>query len=282
MDGSLCRLRLSGARRSFAASVPEPAPLPPQACRRKRRSSKPNSKSLNSSGSRRARTTSIPTASTKSRERLDEIEDERGADVWTPEQLAMAGAVVTIGDDGKARNQRGLVRPEDMPKEARRAKPKAAQSGPGDDEAEEDQSPAAVRRAGGKPHGAQVSGACRRTCSSGPISRLPPWFMLSRPASCWTVLAEDRSLQIAAAPQSLHRVEGSKAFSRWKRPARNGAANFPPMRKPSGRGALSRSRKRLLELLAFCAAATINAVQGKSDRPDGERLQHADRLCRRR
>ena len=34
----------------------------------------------------------------------------------------------------------------------------------------------------------------------------------------------------------------------------------------------------LLELLAFCAATTINAVQVKSDRPECGRLSHADRL----
>jgi len=35
----------------------------------------------------------------------------------------------------------------------------------------------------------------------------------------------------------------------------------------------------LLDLLAFCAATTINAVRTKNDRPDADRLQHADRLA---
>ena len=57
----------------------------------------------------------------ESRPRLDElekliaeIEDRNG--VWTSEQLAMAGAVVFIDHQGKTKIERGLVRPEDMPK----------------------------------------------------------------------------------------------------------------------------------------------------------------------
>src|SRR5690606_11563787 len=35
----------------------------------------------------------------------------------------------------------------------------------------------------------------------------------------------------------------------------------------------------LLDLLAFCTACTVNAVQSKADRPDNERLQHASQLA---
>jgi ParB family chromosome partitioning protein len=51
---------------------------------------------------------------------IDAIEDREG--VWTPEQLALTGPVVTIGHNGKAQIERGLVRPEDMPTKAKIAK----------------------------------------------------------------------------------------------------------------------------------------------------------------
>jgi ParB family chromosome partitioning protein len=35
----------------------------------------------------------------------------------------------------------------------------------------------------------------------------------------------------------------------------------------------------LLDLLAFCAAASIDAVRGKSDKPDAARFGHADKLA---
>jgi hypothetical protein len=43
------------------------------------------------------------------------IEKKRGKAVFMPDQLAIASAVVTIGDDGKTKIVGGLVRLEDMP-----------------------------------------------------------------------------------------------------------------------------------------------------------------------
>ena len=54
--------------------------------------------------------------------RIDELEDREC--VYTPEILAIAGAVISIGHDGKAAIERGLVRPEDAPKKS--AKPKSS------------------------------------------------------------------------------------------------------------------------------------------------------------
>ena len=65
--------------------------------------------------------------------RLDEIEarinelDETG-EAYTPEVLAIAGAIVTIGHDGEPKIFRGVVKPEDEPEEERQPtakKPKA-------------------------------------------------------------------------------------------------------------------------------------------------------------
>jgi ParB family chromosome partitioning protein len=39
------------------------------------------------------------------------------------------------------------------------------------------------------------------------------------------------------------------------------------------------SQERPLGLLAFCAACAVNAVQGKGDRPDGDRFAHAHPLA---
>src|SRR5262249_35839713 len=66
--------------------------------------------------------------------RLMTIEKKRGTAVFTPEQLAMAGAVVTIGDDGKTEIVRGLVRPEDMPKGKSKSKAKSSTENGADSE----------------------------------------------------------------------------------------------------------------------------------------------------
>lgn len=68
--------------------------------------------------------------------RLDEIED-RPAN-FTPEQMAYAGAVVSIDYNGKLDVTRGLVRPEDMPKpEGKAAGAKASKSSASDETEEQ-------------------------------------------------------------------------------------------------------------------------------------------------
>ena len=88
----------------------------------------------------------------------------------------------------------------------------------------------------------------------------------------------DSSLQLAASPQSLRRVEGSKAFTQMEQ-AREKWSRMLPAEDGLWAWCLEQKQGVLLELLAFCAATTINTVRLKGDRPDGERLQHADRLA---
>jgi len=58
---------------------------------------------------------------------LEEIEDRIAAledreAVWSPEVMAIAGAIVTIGYDGKAETHLGYVRPGDKPNKSAKAK----------------------------------------------------------------------------------------------------------------------------------------------------------------
>ena len=117
----------------------EPAPLPPKLAREVVTLEKELEK-LREKWEASGDDAEEPARIGKIEDRLDAIEDKRGEAVWTPAQLAMAGAVLTIGQDGKAQIERGLVRPEDMPKKEK-AKP-AKGNGTGETEAEEDQSSA--------------------------------------------------------------------------------------------------------------------------------------------
>jgi ParB family chromosome partitioning protein len=52
--------------------------------------------------------------------RLDKLEAQIEAledpeEIWPAETLSIAGAVITVGSNGKAHVERGLIRPEDMP-----------------------------------------------------------------------------------------------------------------------------------------------------------------------
>jgi ParB family chromosome partitioning protein len=85
-------------------------------------------------------------------------------------------------------------------------------------------------------------------------------------------------LQVAASSQSLRRVEGSKALAQIET-AREKWSRMLPEEGELWAWCLAQKQGVLLELLAFCTATTVNAVRVKSDREDGERLRHADKLA---
>jgi len=205
-------------------------------------------------------------------DRLDAIEDNRGEDVWTPAQVAMAGAVLTIGHDGKAQIERGLVRPEDMPEKATPAKA----SGTGETETEADQTPS-LSAALIESLTAHRSAALAAELQQRPDVALAAIVHAFASRLLRHGLADGSSLEVTASSQSLRRVEGSKAHQQIEA-AREKWSRMLPVDGDLWAWCLEQKQGVLLELLAFCAATTINAVQVKSDRPECGRLSHADRL----
>jgi ParB family chromosome partitioning protein len=207
-------------------------------------------------------------------DRLDAIEDKRGADVWTPAQLAMAGAVLSIGHDGKPEILRGCVKPGDMPKKEKPATA-AAENGAEGEKAEDDQSPG-LSAALIESLTAHRSAALAAELQQRPDVALAA--LVDAFASRVLGLAGESSLHVTASPQSLRRVEGSKAFVQLEQ-AREKWGKMLPNDHSLFAWCLKQKQAVLLELLAFCVAATINAVRLKSDRPGIGRLQHADTLA---
>jgi ParB family chromosome partitioning protein len=207
----------------------------------------------------------------KIEQQLEEIEEQRGEDVWTPEQLAIAGAVVTIGNDGKAEILRGLVRPDDMPKRKVKAKSEPEAAG-----ADEDHSPA-LSAALVESLTAQKSAALAAELLNRPDTALAA---VVHAFACRVLLkgeAGENVLQISVTPQSLHRVEGSKAIAQMDAAREKWGRTVPGTAAELWTWCLAQDKPVLLDLLAFCAAASVDAVQGKSE--DAGRLQHADGLA---
>jgi ParB family chromosome partitioning protein len=208
------------------------------------------------------------------RERLGEINGDRD-DEWKPEKLAIAGTVVTIGSNGKAEILRGFVRPEDMPKKNGKAKAAASGNGAADDDA---QTPA-LSSALVEDLTAQKSAALAAELAARPdIALAAVVHALASPVFL-DVPTEKRALQLGAAPQSLHRVEGSKAHQQMEAAREKWRGQLPADADALWTWCLAQKQKMLLDLLAFCAAATVNAVQGKADRPEGDRLRNAQVLA---
>src|SRR5581483_7628 len=209
------------------------------------------------------------------RERLDEINDSR-TDEWTPEKLAIAGTVVTIGDNGKAEIMRGFVRPEDMPKEAKKGKASAAKTDGNTDS--EDRPSATIPAALTEDLTAQKSAALAAELAGRPDIALAAVVHALACRVLFDVHTE-QALQIGATSQSLHRVEGSKAFAHMEATREKWRGQLPGSADALWPWCLEQKQKVLLDLLAFCAAATINAVQGKADKQDCCRLRNAQALA---
>ncbi|MCU1336679.1 MAG: parB-like partition protein [Bryobacterales bacterium] len=262
-------------RSQFRGIHPAPAPLPRKLAKEVE-SLKAEYESLAASWEEAGEEAEYPDRLAEIRERLDEIERSRERE-WTPEQLAMAGAIAIIGKDGKIGIERGFVRPEDMPKEGKKAK--AAQTvGPDGQPGGESRLPD-LSAALTESLSAHKSAALAAELAAQPDIALAVVVHGLAARVLLDVSVEKRGLQIAAHPQSLHRIEGSKAFERMEAERKNWREAIPKSADALWAWCLEQKQETLLKLLAFCAAATVNAVQGKSDRPEGDRLKNAAALA---
>jgi len=255
----------------------EPAPLPPKLAREAEALEKELEK-LNDEWEDAGDDAEPPARIGKIEDRLDAIEDKRGEDVWTPEQLSMAGAVLTIGHDGKPQIERGLVQPDDWTAK-KKADAASKKSGNGADNAEDEDQAPALPAALIESLTAQKSASLAAELQQRPDIALVA--VVHAFASCVMRdgYAPDSSLHITAAPQSLRRVEGSKAFAAIEQAREKWRKTLPREDGALWTWCLKQKQGVLLDLLAFCAATTVNAVRLKSDRAHDERLQHADRLA---
>jgi ParB family transcriptional regulator, chromosome partitioning protein len=216
----------------------------------------------------------------ESRPRLDNLEkliaeiEERDG-VWTTDQISMAGAVVSIDHQGKVKIERGFVRPEDMPSKIGKAKIATTSDSSGaEGEAEQ---PAGLSASLVESLTAHKSAALAASLLDAPDKGLA--------AVVYALVLDvfrhrhDTALKFSATVQSLQRVEGSTAFQRLEAARETWGHRIPGTPKDIWGWCLEQDQAVLLDLLTFCAACTLNAVQMKTDRPDAPRLVHAARLA---
>lgn len=258
-------------RSRFHRRYPEPVPLPPEDAARLEALEKEHA-ALMEQWESGAEDEQRP-------DRLDEVEAaiaklEDRDEVWPPEALAVAGAVVTIGHDGHADIERGLVRPEDAPKRA--SKPKARPDG--EDVTPEDGKPslpaALIESLTAERSAALAAELLERpdVALASVVHALASRVMLgSRSAAS--------SLEVSATPQSLDRVEGSKAFQRLESARAAWTQELPDSPEGLWTWCLKQPRDILLDLLAHCAALTVNAVVTKKAGNNSAPLAHATQLA---
>lgn len=192
--------------------------------------------------------------------RIEELDDTETA--YAPDVLALAGAIVTIGHDGELKVMRGKVRPEDEPGEDSRT----VSSG----KTRPDYSAVLVQRLT-----EAKSAAIGASLSERPDIALAA-IVHCLATRCFDSHERGQSVQITASV--THYRQESDGAAALERAREQWAERIPGDEAALWDWCLTQPQETLLELLAFCAALTVNAVQGKQDRPDCERLAHTDRL----
>jgi len=207
-------------------------------------------------------------------ERLDAIQQRMEAlsdtgDAFSPEDIARAGAMITIDGDGEADIVLGLVRPEDMPEEDEEA---SGESDTPEDSQAKSPFSAALIESLTSVKSASVSAALLEQPD---IALAAVVHALA--SDIFLVSGEESALQISG--RRKHFREESNGTQALQRALEGWNETLPGESRRLWEWCLSASTERLLELLAVCAACTVNAVQAKHERPDSSRLAQADALA---
>jgi ParB family chromosome partitioning protein len=211
-------------------------------------------------------------------DRIDEINRNR-EDVWPPETLAIAGAVVRIDYNGKTDIDRGFVLPADRPKKAPATKTVERIGDDGSVETVE------VAETSALPASLIESLTLHKTAAIGAELLNRPDIALA--ALVHTMAVQDllggssgnTCFQVFTTTKSLRGVEGTKAFDAMTSAEENWGSRIPGTPDGLWTWCLEQDQQVLLDLLAFCMARSVNAVRTKKDGADGHRFAHADRLA---
>jgi ParB family transcriptional regulator, chromosome partitioning protein len=191
--------------------------------------------------------------------RIEELEETQRA--YTPDVLAIAGAVVTIGHDGNEEIVRGLVRPEDEPE--RESSPKH--------EARPELSAALI----------QGLTEAKSAAISASLTERPDIALATvvhvLASSIFGLYREHSSLELSVKVTRFS--EESTGSSQMRAQHEQWSERIPDDSGNLWDWCLAQEQATLLELLAFCAAVSINAVRSKQDRSDPPCFAHANSLA---
>jgi ParB family transcriptional regulator, chromosome partitioning protein len=244
------------ARGEFRMRRPEPLPLSEEATEESRKLSEEYATLFDN----------LQEGDEETSARLDEIEAriaelEETESAYTPEVIAIAGAVVTIGSDGELEIVRGLVRPEDEPERESSTK----------SEARPEFSAALIESLT-----EHKSAAISASLTQRPDIALAA-VVHSMALGIFHRSGSESSLQISAKVTYLR--EESKGVDELERARERWLERIPADETALWDWCLTQDQETLLELLAYCAALTLNAVRTKQDRSDPPRIAHANALA---
>jgi ParB family chromosome partitioning protein len=207
-----------------------------------------------------------------------------GSPVWQPEDIALAGAVLSIGSGGKVAVYRGLVRPEDMPadeesgdREEGRRSAAAHRSNGATSQQTEGALPAplvedltAYRTAALR---AELAANSEAALAAVVHAFALPFFYRYGAKSCLDIKVASASLT-----GSAEGIDDSEAVDCLAIRHAHWRNCLPQEAERLWAWCLAQDSATLLELLAYCAACSVNAVVKRHERMD-DRIAHADQLA---
>lgn len=198
---------------------------------------------------------------------------------WSPETLAMAGALVTLDHDGDLRIERGLIRKEDMPKASARSE-QSDDSDPADAEAHDPglspkliEDLTAEKSAG---IAAELIGSPNVALTAVVHALLLEVFHPGYSThSCLRLRVQHPGLAF-----SMAKPESSKALAALMAEKERIGDRLPGDPADLWAWCMNRREDELLTLLAFVTGYVVDATRHKNERADTDRLVHADVLAR--
>lgn len=216
--------------------------------------------------------------------RLAEIEQRMEAIMaktqsWSAKTLSVAGAIVTIAYDGKLRIERGLVRKEDLPK-LRNAETSDEASVSSDEEPSPDVGISAKLVEDLTAQKTAAIAACLIDNPDVALAAVVHKLVLD---AFHLGYASESCLKLSligpALTSALSKPEACTGLVAIEKARENAGEYVPGSPSQLWTWCLERSRDELLQLLAFVAAKSVDAIQHKADRPNSGRLKHAESLA---
>jgi ParB family chromosome partitioning protein len=215
-------------------------------------------------------------------EKIDLL-SEREA-VWEAQDIAQAGAIVSIGYGGGIEVERGLIRPEDKKTYAIMREGDDEVCEQGTDRAASSDPAAAFPARLVEDLTAQRTAALRKLLADdhrvalatvAHALTLPLFYRaVGRRESCLTVDIKSRDLR-----SSAERIAESSAATALRAQVSAWKERLPAEAADLFGWLLTQDTATVTGLIAVCAAGSLDAVRGKQDRHDCPRLAHADELA---
>jgi ParB family chromosome partitioning protein len=206
-------------------------------------------------------------------EQIDALSEE--TERWSPNDLAMAGAVVGISHDGRLAVERGLVKPEDEPAQSSEAEGVGAMAKAGKTNGEISGKLTEQLTAHRTAALRTVLATNAEIALSAVVHALAlPLFFPFDAESCLTIKLDSVPLGGSAGG-----IEDSPAGIKLADRHQFWLCQLPNVVEALWGWLLAQDTVTRLDLLAYCAGCSINAVKKRHERADTDRLAHADRLA---